>query len=93
MYIIFQGIQTDPKHDPLSLWSKVVDKDSSWRPPMPPQGWVDYDPVATHPNEEGKLQPDLGKAMMKGIEPNAVEEETSHALEFIEKEVTQLISG
>ncbi len=88
---MLQGMQTDPKLDPLTQWSKGVDKSMSWRPPMPPQDWMDYDPTGGF-TQETSHKANVRIFMLKGLEPPVVEEQSNNAITFIKVEVIIIIN-
>lgn len=94
VYANHRGMQTDPRLDPLGAWSQGVTSDQSWRPPMPPSRWLDFDPTINKPDEETKqTNASIAVSMLKGTDPSEIREETMHCVKFVERELSRITKG
>ena len=102
MYHNIQGMQTDPKLDPLGAWSAAVPDKQGWRPPMPPAKWLEFDPTAptsepsSHDVEPIQAQEQttgthkrmsIAQQMMSGVDPSDIRQEALHCTTLVQKEV------
>ena len=63
---------------------------ATWRPPMPPLHWVNFDPTGVSLEAQNFVnQPEtVGMSMLRGVEPSMVESEAKTTANFLEREVS-----
>ena len=71
----------------------MVTKQESWRPPIPPSNWVNFDPTPnrTSPSSQAGAGSDkretMGDSMIKGDEPSNIRRKSIFMADFFKREV------
>ena len=72
---------------------QVVTKQDSWRPPIPPAKWVNFDPTPNCSNPAMQLgamsekRETMGDSMIKGDEPSNIRRKSIFMADFMKREV------